>query len=41
MSRMDITVDLASPTPPYDQICAQIAAAIDSGQLDEGTHLPV
>jgi GntR family transcriptional regulator len=40
MSRMDITVDLASPTPPYDQIRAQIAAAIDSGQLDEGTRLP-
>jgi GntR family transcriptional regulator len=40
MSRMDITVDLASPTPPYEQIRAQIAAAIDSGQLDEGTRLP-
>jgi GntR family transcriptional regulator len=40
MSGMDITVDLASPTPPYDQIRAQIAAAIDSGQLDEGTRLP-
>jgi GntR family transcriptional regulator len=37
---MDITVDLASPTPPYEQIRAQIAAAIDSGQLDEGTRLP-
>jgi GntR family transcriptional regulator len=40
MSRMDITVDLASPTPPYEQIRAQIAAAIDSGQLEEGTRLP-
>ncbi len=40
MSGMDITVDLASPTPPYEQIRAQIAAAIDSGQLDEGTRLP-
>jgi GntR family transcriptional regulator len=37
---MDITVDLASPTPPYEQIRAQIAAAIDSGQLEEGTRLP-
>ncbi|MFQ1003715.1 GntR family transcriptional regulator [Modestobacter sp. SSW1-42] len=37
---MDVTVDLASPTPPYEQIRAQIAAAIDSGQLDEGTRLP-
>ena len=40
MSGMDITVDLASPTPPYEQIRAQIAAAIDSGQLEEGTRLP-
>jgi GntR family transcriptional regulator len=40
MSGMDVTVDLASPTPPYEQIRAQIAAAIDSGQLDEGTRLP-
>ncbi len=40
MSGMDITVDLASPTPPYEQIRAQIAAAIDSGQLDKGTRLP-
>lgn len=37
---MDVTVDLASPTPPYEQIRAQIAAAIDSGQLDEGARLP-
>jgi GntR family transcriptional regulator len=37
---VDVTVDLASPTPPYEQIRAQIAAAIDSGQLDEGARLP-
>ncbi|TFV52100.1 MULTISPECIES: GntR family transcriptional regulator [Geodermatophilaceae] len=37
---MDVTVDLASPTPPYEQIRAQIAAAIDSGQLEEGARLP-
>ncbi|WP_254780981.1 GntR family transcriptional regulator [Modestobacter sp. DSM 44400] len=37
---MDVAVDLASPTPPYEQIRAQMAAVIDSGQLDAGTRLP-
>lgn len=37
---MNVAVDLASSTPPYEQIRAQIAAAIDSGQLEEGVRLP-
>lgn len=40
MRAVDVTVDLASPTPPYEQIRAQIAAVIDSGQIEEGTRLP-
>lgn len=37
---MHITVDLASPIPPYEQIRAEIAAAIDSRQLAEAVRLP-
>lgn len=40
MRGVDVAVDLASPTPPYEQIRAQIAAAIDSGQLEEDVRLP-
>ncbi|GAA4757476.1 GntR family transcriptional regulator [Modestobacter marinus] len=40
MKIVDVTVDLASPIPPYEQIRGQIAAVIDSGQLEEGTRLP-
>lgn len=35
-----ITVDPASPTPPYEQIRAQIATMIDVGILPAGTQLP-
>ena len=37
---MDIAVDLASPTPPYEQVRVQIAAAISSGRLGVGIRLP-
>lgn len=37
---MDVVVDLANPTPPYEQIRVQVAAAITGGQLDAGTRLP-
>lgn len=36
----DITVDVASPTPPYEQIRGQIAAHVQAGLLPEGTRLP-
>jgi GntR family transcriptional regulator len=37
---VDIAVDLASPTPPYEQVRVQIAAAISSGRLGVGIRLP-
>jgi GntR family transcriptional regulator len=37
---MDITVDVTSPTPPYEQIRAQIATHIHSGRLLDGARLP-
>lgn len=36
----DITVDVTSPTPPYEQIRRQVAALIDGGRLPEGARLP-
>jgi len=36
----DITVDVASPTPPYEQIRAQIAGHVRTGALTEGSRLP-
>ncbi len=33
-------VDSASPTPPYEQVRAQLAAKISNGQLVPGTRLP-
>jgi DNA-binding transcriptional regulator YhcF (GntR family) len=35
-----IEVDTASPVPPYEQIRAQLAALIESGELAEGARLP-
>jgi DNA-binding transcriptional regulator YhcF (GntR family) len=35
-----ITVDTASPTPPYEQIRGQLATMIESGTLTAGTQLP-
>jgi GntR family transcriptional regulator len=35
-----ITVDVTSPTPPYEQIRAQIAALITGGLLPVGARLP-
>ena len=37
---LDITVDVGSPTPPYEQIRSQIAAYVHSGLLAEGDRLP-
>ena len=37
---LDITVDVKSPTPPYDQIRSQIAAYVQGGVLAAGARLP-
>jgi GntR family transcriptional regulator len=37
---LDITVDVKSPTPPYEQIRSQIAAYVDGGVLETGARLP-
>ena len=37
---LDITVDVRTATPPYEQIRRQIAAYVDAGLLAEGTRLP-
>ena len=37
---LDITVDVKSPTPPYEQIRSQIAAYIGAGLLADGARLP-
>jgi DNA-binding transcriptional regulator YhcF (GntR family) len=35
-----VRVDTSSPTPPYEQIRAQIATMIEAGTLPAGTQLP-
>ncbi|MCF6744422.1 GntR family transcriptional regulator [Blastococcus sp. KM273128] len=35
-----ITVDLASPVPPYEQIRGQVAALVGAGELPDGARLP-
>lgn len=35
-----ITVDTRSPVPPFEQVRAQLAAAITDGQIAAGTRLP-
>jgi DNA-binding transcriptional regulator YhcF (GntR family) len=35
-----ITVDVASPVPPFEQVRAQLAAQITEGVLVAGTRLP-
>ncbi|MCY1143332.1 GntR family transcriptional regulator [Actinoplanes sp. Pm04-4] len=37
---MDITIDPASPTPPYEQVRLRIAALASSGELAAGQKLP-
>ena len=37
---LDISVDVKSPTPPYEQIRSQIAAYVQSGLLPDGARLP-
>jgi len=36
----DLRVDVESPQPPYEQVRAQLAALVDSGELAAGTRLP-
>jgi GntR family transcriptional regulator len=36
----DITVDVTSPTPPYEQIRSQIAGYVRAGALPDGSRLP-
>ncbi|QOV37256.1 GntR family transcriptional regulator [Streptomyces ferrugineus] len=40
MTGPTLRVDTASPVPPYEQIRAQLAALVYSGQLPEGERLP-
>ena len=40
MNPVDITVDVTSPTPPYEQIRAQVAGFIATGLLLAGARLP-
>jgi GntR family transcriptional regulator len=37
---VEVTVDIDSPTPPYEQIRSQIAGLVHSGALAEGDRLP-
>ncbi|MCZ2815589.1 GntR family transcriptional regulator [Modestobacter sp. VKM Ac-2984] len=37
---LDVTVDVGSPTPPYEQIRAQIAGYVRAGVLAAGDRLP-
>lgn len=37
---MGFSLDAASATPPYEQVRAQVIAAIDDGSLVAGTRLP-
>jgi GntR family transcriptional regulator len=37
---LDITVDVKSPTPPYEQIRSQVAAYVQGGVLETGARLP-
>ncbi len=37
---MRFSLDAASPAPPYEQVRAQVVAAIDAGSLVAGTRLP-
>jgi DNA-binding transcriptional regulator YhcF (GntR family) len=37
---MDFSLDAASPTPPFEQVRAQVIAAIEGGALVAGTRLP-
>lgn len=35
-----LVVDTSSPTPPYEQVRAQIVAMVERGDLAHGTRLP-
>ena len=37
---LDITVDVTSAIPPYEQIRSQVAAYVDGGLLSPGSRLP-
>jgi DNA-binding transcriptional regulator YhcF (GntR family) len=40
MNGLVITVDLAAPEPPFEQVRAQLAGLIARGSLSEGDRLP-
>lgn len=35
-----VTLDLTSPTPPFEQVREQLRTQVESGALDPGTRLP-
>ncbi len=37
---LEVSIDLGSRTPPFEQIRAQIAALVHAGSLTEGDRLP-
>jgi GntR family transcriptional regulator len=37
---MQISIDLAAPSPPFAQLIAQVKAAVQSGRLKPGEPLP-
>ena len=37
---LEVSIDLGSNTPPFEQIRAQIAALVHAGSLTEGDRLP-
>jgi GntR family transcriptional regulator len=39
-SALTLSVDLASPVPPYEQLRAQVAGLIATGDLQAGARLP-
>lgn len=37
---MNVSIDVTSPTPAYEQIRAEVTALVDSGALPAGARLP-
>ncbi|GII98738.1 GntR family transcriptional regulator [Sediminihabitans luteus] len=40
VARLDVTVDLASGVPPYEQVRTQVVAHVSAGHLRPGDRLP-